>query len=250
MMSASSKRISSGIASASRLGRLRRRDGELKISRRPRRGRSDRRARGPPSATCPSLISAFRRLREKRAVAARQEGVEPLARRLGLDPEGALLYGIAHDALRRRRRRAARSGGRSGCARKLVRLLFVSGGIMMLGLIAVFAAIVYKLGMLARRRGRPEPAFRPASPVEGTHRHPGRRRASSRPTLDGDRALLTLAAPDGSTSLLLVDLATGATLGRYAVAPGNSRHARPSRDLRLARRCQRLYARARAAPFV
>ena len=30
--------------------------------------------------------------------------------------------------------------------RKLVRLLFVSGGIMMLGLIAVFAAIVYKVG--------------------------------------------------------------------------------------------------------
>ena len=30
--------------------------------------------------------------------------------------------------------------------RKLVRLLFVSGGIMMAGLIAVIAAIVYKLG--------------------------------------------------------------------------------------------------------
>ena len=42
---------------------------------------------------------------------------------------------------------------------------------------------------------------------------------SSRAELDGERALLTLEAPGGSTSLLLVDLASGAVLGRYAIEP-------------------------------
>ena len=97
-----------------------------------------------------------------------------------------------------------------------MRLLFVSGGIMMLGLIAVFAAIVYKLnaggeGGANRLSGK--------SPIEGQIAIPAGYRLIAT-ALDGDRALLTLAAPDGSTSLLLVDLASGAPLGRYAVEPG------------------------------
>jgi hypothetical protein len=35
--------------------------------------------------------------------------------------------------------------------------------------------------------------------------------------LDGDRALIHIEAADGSVSLLLVDLASGAVIGRYAV---------------------------------
>jgi hypothetical protein len=99
--------------------------------------------------------------------------------------------------------------------RKLVRLLFVSGGIMMLGLIAVFATIVYKVTARGEGAGR----ISTASPVEANIAIPlGYKILTT--ALDGDRALLTLAAPDGSTSLLLVDLSSGAALGRYGVGAG------------------------------
>jgi hypothetical protein len=99
--------------------------------------------------------------------------------------------------------------------RKLVRLLVVSGGIMMLGLIAVFAAIVYKLNEGAKDgQGR----LSAAAPVEGRVVVPAGYRILST-ALDGDRALLTLAAPDGSTALLLVDLPTGSVLARYSLEP-------------------------------
>jgi hypothetical protein len=99
--------------------------------------------------------------------------------------------------------------------RKLVRLLLVSGGIMVLGLIAVFASIVYKLG----ERGEGSAARLSASaPVGARISLPAGHRIEAT-ALDGDRALLTLVGPDGATSLLLVDLSDGSTLGRYAVAP-------------------------------
>jgi hypothetical protein len=99
--------------------------------------------------------------------------------------------------------------------RKMVRLLFVSGGIMVLGFIAVFAAIVHKLN----EGGEDTPAaFTSGSPVVGEIAIPAGHRIVST-ALDGDRALLTLAAPDGSASLLLIDLASGATLGRYETKP-------------------------------
>ncbi len=95
-----------------------------------------------------------------------------------------------------------------------MRLLFVSGGIMVLGLIAVFAAIVYKLndGGNATRGHAPgapvsaEIAVPPGTEIVGT-------------ALYGGRALLTLRAQDGTTSLLLVDLKSGAVLGRYTAKP-------------------------------
>jgi hypothetical protein len=99
--------------------------------------------------------------------------------------------------------------------RKMVRLLFVSGGIMVLGLIAVFAAIVYKLN---ERAPDSSGAFSAAAPVEGQIVLPAGHRIVST-ALDGERALLTLAAPNGTTSLLLIDLSSGATLGRYTTEP-------------------------------
>ena len=96
-----------------------------------------------------------------------------------------------------------------------MRLLFVSGGIMMLGLIAVFSAIVYKVSERADREAAP---FSAASPVEAKIAIPAGSRILST-SLDGGRALITLAAADGAVSLLLVDLATGAVLGRYAAGP-------------------------------
>jgi hypothetical protein len=103
--------------------------------------------------------------------------------------------------------------------RKMVRLLIVSGGIMMLGLIAVFAAIVYKLGMLGPGDAATT-AFRDpfgAAVVQAPIAlPPGARLLSA--DLDGNRALLTVEA-DGASTLILLDLATGKTLGRYALMP-------------------------------
>jgi len=102
--------------------------------------------------------------------------------------------------------------------RKLVRLLFVSGGIMMIGLIAVFAAIVYKLGALGPAEGeRTESRVEAAgAPIEARIALPAGTRVVAT-DLDGDRALLTIEAADGATSLLLIDLAAGEIVGRYAL---------------------------------
>src|SRR5688500_14798475 len=101
--------------------------------------------------------------------------------------------------------------------RKLARLLLVSGGIMMLGLIAVFVAIVYRLGMLGEE-GREPARITGEAPVEAQIALPagGRLVAAE---LDGGRALLTIEDSGGALSLLLVDLTTGATIGRYRLRP-------------------------------
>jgi hypothetical protein len=99
--------------------------------------------------------------------------------------------------------------------RKLARLLLVSGGIMMLGFIAVFAAIVYKLG---EREAAAENGFSADAPVDARIGiPPGSRVAAA--ALDGEHALLTLAGADGTTTFLLLDLRTGTVLGRYAAVP-------------------------------
>jgi hypothetical protein len=100
--------------------------------------------------------------------------------------------------------------------RKLVRLLILSGGIMMLGFIAVFAAIVYKVGKAGEGGVR---SLSAGSSLDVRIAVPRGRRLSAT-SLDGDRALLTLLAPDGTASLMLIDLNTGATLGRYSIGEG------------------------------
>ena len=95
-----------------------------------------------------------------------------------------------------------------------MRLLFVSGGVMFAGLIAVFAAIVYKLGEGGPALQTPAGRLSAEAPAAGEIAvPPGYRLIGA--TLDGERALLSLAGPDGSTTLLLVDLATGAELARH-----------------------------------
>ena len=83
---------------------------------------------------------------------------------------------------------------------------------MLLGFIAVFASIVYKVseGSGERTLGSG------GTLVEATIRIPPGHTVFST-TLDGDRALLTVGGPDGGTVLLLVDLTSGAILGRYEV---------------------------------
>lgn len=85
---------------------------------------------------------------------------------------------------------------------------------MFAGLIAVFAAIVYKVseaGAPPQARAGP---LSPGAPLDARiAAPPGYRIAGT--ALEGERALLTLAGPDGETLLILVDLASGAELARY-----------------------------------
>jgi hypothetical protein len=80
--------------------------------------------------------------------------------------------------------------------RKLGRLLFFSSLIMALGLIAVFAAILYRV------YGRPSTA----APIEATVTLPAGARVVST-VLDGERMLVTVDTGRG-TRLLVVDVAT------------------------------------------
>lgn len=109
--------------------------------------------------------------------------------------------------------------------RKLIRLLVASFGIMILGLAAVIAAIVYKIN--ERNDGADiRPAGAVTSSVTGTGRlsaettiagaidlPAGARILAS--SLDGDHALITVALPDGAMQLLVVDLPTGKVFVRY-----------------------------------
>ncbi len=101
--------------------------------------------------------------------------------------------------------------------RKLVRLLFVSGGIMALGLIAVFAAIVYKVDGSGLER-EAEAAARSAPPIEAHIAIPAGARLVST-ELQGDRALLHLEAPGAASSLIVIDIGSGRVLGRFSLQP-------------------------------
>ena len=105
--------------------------------------------------------------------------------------------------------------------RKLVRLLVISFGIMVLGLAAVIAAIVYKIS--ERNEGAD---IRPGDAAIGNSRlsaetavagaidlPAGARIVTS--SLDGDHALITIALPDGAMQLLVIDLPSGKVIVRY-----------------------------------
>ena len=87
---------------------------------------------------------------------------------------------------------------------------------MVLGLIAVFAAILYRVGS---DRGNGE-AERPASALpgggaEGRVGLPAGSRLLSTSLGDGGQALLHFRRPDGTDGLLWLDLASGRILSRY-----------------------------------
>ncbi len=108
--------------------------------------------------------------------------------------------------------------------RKLIRLLVASFGIMILGLAAVTAAIVYKINE------RNDGADTAAGTMAGTKTETGRLSVETTiagaidlpagarilaSSLDGDHALITIALPDGATQLLVIDLPTGKVFVRY-----------------------------------
>lgn len=99
--------------------------------------------------------------------------------------------------------------------RKLTWLLAGSLGVMILGLIAVFAAIVYRLNVeptvAATPQGTlPEPV---AVPIPA-----GARVVFT--GLDGNRLLVRLALPDGATRLIVLDASNGAVQSQVELRPG------------------------------
>ena len=86
---------------------------------------------------------------------------------------------------------------------------------MILGLIAVFAAIVYRLGGGADAGQRAE--SQADALVEASVAIPAGARLVAT-DLDGARALLTLETPGGAV-LLLVSMPSGQILGRYPLQP-------------------------------
>ncbi|WP_128291066.1 MULTISPECIES: hypothetical protein [Afifella] len=102
--------------------------------------------------------------------------------------------------------------------RRLVRLLIVSFGTMVLGFVAVFGAIVYKLGLLGAPAG--------TGPSVAEVRLPAGSTVTSA-ALDGDNILLRIseaARGDGQEGrgeeLLVLDAASGTILHRVKLLPG------------------------------
>ncbi|WP_018700386.1 DUF6476 family protein [Amorphus coralli] len=87
--------------------------------------------------------------------------------------------------------------------RKLRRLLAVSGLIMVAGLIAVFAAIFYRLSVMDKAM--------PQAPAETSVTLPAGSEVRSASST-GERLTLLVDAPDGASKVVIVDLATGRTV--------------------------------------
>lgn len=99
--------------------------------------------------------------------------------------------------------------------RKLTWLLAGSLGVMMLGLIAVFAAIVYRLNV------EPNVAAAPQGPLAEPVAVPipaGARVVFT--GLDGNRLLVRLALPEGATRLIVLDARSGAVQSQVELTPG------------------------------
>jgi hypothetical protein len=106
--------------------------------------------------------------------------------------------------------------------RKLARLLMGSLGIMVFGLVAVFAAILYRLNE-AGDRGDPaaSPARPGGAPVTAEVPLPAGGAIVSA-SLEGDAILVHVALPGGGARLLVVDAASGALLTRLDLRPAAS----------------------------
>jgi len=99
--------------------------------------------------------------------------------------------------------------------RKMLRLLAVSIGTLMIGVMAVLGAVVYKIGS----RGDSGPEISASAPVEAYRGRidlpQGARILST--SLDRDRVLLHLELAGGAQSLMLYSLSGGGILAEVAV---------------------------------
>ncbi|WP_157016500.1 fimbrial protein [Mesorhizobium xinjiangense] len=103
--------------------------------------------------------------------------------------------------------------------RKMVRLLVISIGIMMVGLMAVLAAIVYKAASGDEAPAQ-APAAIPVTPGEGiaqgTIRLPQGARVVSQ-SVAGGAISLNVELEDGGRAILIYDMAADRIVGRYDI---------------------------------
>lgn len=99
--------------------------------------------------------------------------------------------------------------------RKMIRLLAVSIAVLMVGLIAVLSAVVYraKHGDEATAGGVPTVA------AETTLAVPSGARVASVTGLGRDRAILVVELPGGAQELVVIDAASGAPVTRIRLQP-------------------------------
>jgi hypothetical protein len=93
--------------------------------------------------------------------------------------------------------------------RKMVRLLAISIAVLFVGLIAVLSAVVY-------RTKDGEGGQRAAGTLPPVAIGAGARVVAT--ALNGDNALLTVEAADGTQSLVLLDLGSGTLAARYPLS--------------------------------
>ena len=102
--------------------------------------------------------------------------------------------------------------------RKMIRLLAISIGVMMAGLMAVLFAIVYKMN--SRPDGAlPETAVtlaQGAGEIAGTIALPQGARINGQ-SLSGNRIMLDLSQPDGTRELAVFDMAANRFVARYTL---------------------------------
>ncbi|MEM8877125.1 MAG: fimbrial protein [Pseudomonadota bacterium] len=101
--------------------------------------------------------------------------------------------------------------------RKLTRLLVGSFGIMGLGFVAVFIAILYRTGVFGDAEAVPPLAASGASASASIAIEAGESVVSS--DLDGNRILLRVRNASGAESLILFDASVGQVVGRYRLQP-------------------------------
>lgn len=100
--------------------------------------------------------------------------------------------------------------------RKMVRLLVVSIGVMLAGLMAVLFAIVYRIG-LAAPSAPATVAVQPFAQRTGTIRLPKGAAVLSQ-ALSGAQLALHLRLADGAETIVLYDTVADRIVGRYAIA--------------------------------
>ena len=101
--------------------------------------------------------------------------------------------------------------------RKLTRLLVGSFGIMGLGFVAVFIAILYRTGVFGGPEAPPLAVASGAGVSASIPLEAGERVVAS--DLDGNRILLRVENAGGAESLILFDASAGQVVGRYRLQP-------------------------------
>jgi hypothetical protein len=94
--------------------------------------------------------------------------------------------------------------------RKMIRLLAVSIAVLMVGLIAVLSAVVYRAG----RDGEETAGGAPATPAEAVLTVPTGARITATAGLSRDRAMVVVETADGRQEILVLDAASGGLVSR------------------------------------